>query len=137
MFGYSRHYWTDKRFAGKFSETLRLKGSIIEGAWIPDTYVTNTRESNLMAENSDVGSVFEIHPNGTIFYSRRLVLIPLWISGVSAILGFLSQYLPILKRIIVFIRTQEVISTIEMTSERRVVGLITSRCSGIELLLRA
>ena len=120
MFGYIRHYWTDKRFAGKFSETLRLKGSIIECAWIPDTYVTNTRESNLMAENSDVGSVFEIHPNGTIFYSRRLVLIPLWISGVSAILGFLSHYLPILKRIIVFILTQEVISTIEMTSDRRV-----------------
>ena len=73
MFGYIRHYWTDKRFAGKFSETIRLKGSIIECAWIPDTYVINTRESNLLAENSNGGSLFEIHPNGTIFYSRRLV----------------------------------------------------------------
>ena len=89
MFGYIRHYWTDKRFAGKFSETLRLQGSIIERAWIPDTYVTNTRESNLMAENSDVRSIFEIHPNGTIFYSRRLVVIPLWISGERHI-GFLK-----------------------------------------------
>ena len=120
MFGYIRHYWTDKRFAGKFSETIRLKGSTIECAWIPDTYVINTRESNLLAENSNGGSLFEIHTNGTIFYSRRLVLIPLWISGVSAILGFLSHYLPILKRIIVFLLTQEVISTIEMTSEQRV-----------------
>ena len=120
MFGYIRHYWTDKRFASKFNETVYLKGSTIECAWIPDTYVTNTRESNLPAENSDIRSLFKIYPNGTIFYSRRLVLIPLWISGVSAILGFLSHYLPILKRIIVFILTQEVISTIEMTSERQV-----------------
>ena len=84
VFGYIRQYWTDKRFASKFSETIRLKGSTIECAWIPDTYVVNTRESNLLAENSNGGSLFEIQPNGTIFYSRRLVLIPLWIIGVGA-----------------------------------------------------
>ena len=82
MFGYIRHYWTDKRFARKFNETIRLKGSTIDCAWIPDTYVTNRRESNLVAKNSDARSLFEIHPNGTILYSRRLVLIPFWRSAI-------------------------------------------------------
>ena len=70
MFGYLRHYWTDKRFAGKFNETLRLRGSIVEHAWTPDTYVTNSRESNMRVKDSESDSAFEVYPDGGIFYSK-------------------------------------------------------------------
>lgn len=73
MFGYLRHFWIDKRFAGRFNETIRLKGSIVEHAWTPDTYVGNSRESNLRVKDSESDSMLEIYPNGSIFYSKGLV----------------------------------------------------------------
>ena len=73
VFGYFRHYWTDKRFVGKFNESIRLKGSTIEHAWIPDTYVSNCRESNLRLKDSEAESSLTISPDGRIFYSKGWV----------------------------------------------------------------
>ena len=76
MFGYLRHYWTDKRFAGKSNKTIRLQGSAIEHAWTPDTYISNSRESNIRVKDSESESVLEICPNGGVFYSKGLVIDP-------------------------------------------------------------
>ena len=73
MFGYLRHFWIEERFAGRFNETIRLKGSIVEHAWTPDTYVGNSRESNLRVKDSESDSMLEIYPNGSIFYTKGLV----------------------------------------------------------------
>ena len=70
MFGYLRHYWRDKRFEGKLKETVMLKGSTIEHAWTPDTYISNSRESNLRKKDSEAESALFIFPDGDIFYSK-------------------------------------------------------------------
>ena len=70
MFGYFRHYWTDKRLAGKFQEGIQLKGSTIEHAWTPDTYISNSRESNLRHKDSEAESALFVSPAGDIFYSK-------------------------------------------------------------------
>ncbi|CAH3025688.1 unnamed protein product, partial [Porites evermanni] len=75
VFGYLRHFWIDKRFAGRFNETIRLKGSIVEHAWTPDTYVGNSRESNLRVKDSESDSMLEIYPNGSIFYSKGVKIV--------------------------------------------------------------
>ena len=76
MFGYLRHYWTDKRFAGKSNKTIRLQGSTIEHVWTPDTYVSNSRESNLPKKDSESESVLQIYPDGGVFYTKGLVIDP-------------------------------------------------------------
>ena len=76
MFGYLRHYWSDKRFAGKSNKTIRLKGSTVEHAWTPDTYVSNSRQSNMRVKDSESECVLEIYSNGGVFYSKGLVKDP-------------------------------------------------------------
>ena len=88
MFGYLRHFWTDTRFAGRFNETIRLKGSIVEKAWTPDTYVGNSRESNMRVKDSESDSMLEIYPNGRIFYSKGLVPNPTSGEGIDVVVQF-------------------------------------------------
>lgn len=73
LFGYLRHYWTDKRFAGKDQEPILLMGSTLENAWMPDTYISNSRESNLRLKDSEAQSSLLVSPDGLLFYSKGWV----------------------------------------------------------------
>ena len=70
VFGYLRHHWTDKRFAGKFQDPVLLKGTTIERAWLPDTYISNARESNFPQKDSESQSSLLVSPDGGLFYSK-------------------------------------------------------------------
>ncbi|PFX20131.1 Gamma-aminobutyric acid receptor subunit beta-3 [Stylophora pistillata] len=75
LFGYFRHYWTDKRLANKSREIIHLKGSTIEHAWLPDTYISNSRQSNLRQKDSEAESSLFLYPNGAIFYSKGVKIV--------------------------------------------------------------
>lgn len=75
IFGYFRHYWTDERLANKSQETIQLKGSTVEHAWTPDTYISNARQSNLRLKDSEAQSAFFVYPNGSIFYSKGVKIV--------------------------------------------------------------
>lgn len=75
LFGYLRHYWTDKRFAGKDQEPILLMGSTLENAWMPDTYISNSRESNLRLKDSEAQSSLLISPDGLLFYSKGVKIV--------------------------------------------------------------
>lgn len=75
LFGYLRHYWTDKRFAGKYQEPILLMGSTLENAWIPDTYISNSRESNLRLKDSEAQSSLLVSPDGLLFYSKGVKIV--------------------------------------------------------------
>jgi len=64
IFGYFRHYWTDERLANKSQDTIQLKGSTVEHAWTPDTYISNARQSNLRLKDSEAQSAFFVYPDG-------------------------------------------------------------------------
>ena len=80
LFGYLRHYWTDKRFANKSKEVIQLKGSTIEHAWMPDTYISNSRQSNLRQKDSEAESTLFIHTDGSMFYSKG------WVKGYKRVI---------------------------------------------------
>lgn len=75
LFGYLRHYWTDKRFANKSKEVIQLKGSTIEHAWMPDTYISNSRQSNLRQKDSEAESTLFIYTDGSMFYSKGVKIV--------------------------------------------------------------
>lgn len=75
VFGYFRQYWSDKRFASKSQETIMLKGSTVEQAWKPDTYISNSRESNLRQRDSESETALFVYPKGEVFYSKGSVTI--------------------------------------------------------------
>jgi len=75
IFGYFRHYWTDKRLANKSKESIQLKGSTVEHAWTPDTYISNARESNLRLKDSEAESAFFVDPDGSVFYSKGVKIV--------------------------------------------------------------
>ena len=50
-----------------------LKNAAVDYAWTPDTYCSNTRQSNLMIGGSDGDSAMTIKLNGHLFLSKRFV----------------------------------------------------------------
>ena len=50
---------------------LNNKG--VDYAWTPDTYCSNTRQSNLMIGGSDGNSAMTIDRTGHVFLSKRFV----------------------------------------------------------------
>ena len=50
-----------------------LKNTAVDYAWTPDTYCSNTRQSNLMIGGSDGDSAMTINLNGHLFLSKRFV----------------------------------------------------------------
>ena len=73
VFGYFRQSWVDKRLAGKLNQTLVLRNTAIDHAWIPDTYCANTRQSNLKTSASDSESAMRVDINGSVFFTQRFV----------------------------------------------------------------
>ncbi|XP_044182434.1 gamma-aminobutyric acid receptor exp-1-like [Acropora millepora] len=52
-----------------------LKNTAVDYAWTPDTYCSNTRQSNLMIGGSDGDSAMTIKLNGHLFLSKRVKLV--------------------------------------------------------------
>ncbi|XP_068713147.1 gamma-aminobutyric acid receptor subunit beta-like, partial [Montipora foliosa] len=75
VFGYLRHHWTDKRLAGKFQDPVLLKGTTIERAWLPDTYISNARESNFPQKDSESQSSLLVSSDGGLFYSKGVKIV--------------------------------------------------------------
>ncbi|KAM7431898.1 Gamma-aminobutyric acid receptor subunit alpha-4 [Porites harrisoni] len=75
VFGYFRQSWVDKRLAGKLNQTLVLRNTAIDHAWIPDTYCANTRQSNLKTSASDSESAMRVDINGSVFFTQRIHII--------------------------------------------------------------
>lgn len=73
MFGYFRQSWVDRRLAGRFNHSVVLKNSAVEHAWIPDTYCSNARQSNLMMIGPDTESAIIVDTDGSVFYTKRSV----------------------------------------------------------------
>ena len=58
---------------GKLNQTLVLRNTAIDHAWIPDTYCGNIRQSNLKTSASDTEAAMRIDINGSVFLTQRFV----------------------------------------------------------------
>ncbi|XP_078666424.1 gamma-aminobutyric acid receptor subunit pi-like [Branchiostoma floridae x Branchiostoma belcheri] len=67
-----RQYWLDDRIT--FDETnlsLSLDGRLAENLWLPDTFISNSKESFLHKVTVD-NRLIQLFPNGTILYGIRI-----------------------------------------------------------------
>ena len=66
-----RQIWRDPRLALGHTSKITDSGSLISKIWVPDPYFVNGED---MKPAMDVGHrYFTISPNGTVFFSERLV----------------------------------------------------------------
>ncbi|XP_035671949.1 gamma-aminobutyric acid receptor subunit beta-3-like [Branchiostoma floridae] len=68
-----RQYWQDGRmsFEGTNLTTLSLDGRLAENLWLPDTFISNSKESFLHKVTVD-NRLIQLYPNGTILYGIRI-----------------------------------------------------------------
>ncbi|XP_070534365.1 glycine receptor subunit alphaZ1-like [Ptychodera flava] len=69
---YFRQLWNDPRLQHN-SPTITIDGDITRMFWTPDTYFENSKDEHIHISPKQ-NSLFQIQPNGDIFYSIRLSL---------------------------------------------------------------
>ena len=71
---YFRQQWKDPRLSSDLSnETLVLGHSYFQDIWVPDTFVTNAKESKVHTL-SVPNILIRLSPDGTVLLSERYVL---------------------------------------------------------------
>ncbi|XP_066275681.1 gamma-aminobutyric acid receptor subunit beta-3-like [Branchiostoma lanceolatum] len=67
-----RQYWRDDRMSFEGTNlTLSLDGRLAENLWLPDTFISNSKESFLHKVTVD-NRLIQLYPNGTILYGIRI-----------------------------------------------------------------
>ncbi|CAH1256288.1 GABRB1 [Branchiostoma lanceolatum] len=69
-----RQYWRDDRMSFEGTNlTLSLDGRLAENLWLPDTFISNSKESFLHKVTVD-NRLIQLYPNGTILYGISTIL---------------------------------------------------------------